>query len=333
MQPGIFEYKEAAKPQLEKNHALIRIRKIGICGTDLHAYEGTQPYFNYPRILGHELAGEVVDVNSSKGSGFRQNESVTILPYFSCGTCVACREGKTNCCSSLKVAGVHTDGGMTDYFQVPVEMLIPGAGLDLDSLALVEPLAIGAHSIRRSGVRAGEFALVIGAGPIGTGVMQFAKIAGANVIAMDVNPARLNFSTKLLDIQYAINPSENGVMEKLMEITRGEMPTLVIDATGNQRAINSALQYVAFGGRYVLVGLQKNDLVFSHPEFHKRETTLMSSRNATRDDFEQVINTIKRGLVNPHAYITHRVDFEKLKEQFPGFLNPANEVVKALVEM
>ena len=329
--PGVFEYTQEEKPELTKGNAIIKIKRIGICGTDLHAFEGTQPYFNYPRILGHELAGELVEFDDAPG--FEKGEAVTFIPYFSCGRCIACRSGKPNCCIDINVCGVHVNGGMTEYLSVPSYTLLHGEGLSFDELASVEPLAIGAHGIRRAHVKAGEFVLVIGAGPIGLGTMEFARIAGGKVIALDINEDRLKFCKSKLNVTYTINALSNDVPELLRKITNGDMPTVVIDATGNQKAIVNAFQFVAHGGRYVLIGLQKGDICFSHPEFHKREATLMSSRNATREDFEYVIASIRQGQVDPTKYITHRVLFNQVKDEFKSWLNPATGVIKAMVEI
>lgn len=329
--PGQLDYVEGEKPELTKGHALIKIKRIGICGTDLHAFEGTQPYFTYPRILGHELAGELVAFDNA--AGFRKDEAVTFIPYFNCGECIACRSGKPNCCASIRVCGVHINGGMAEYLSVPSSSLVHGEGLGYDALALVEPLAIGAHGVKRADVKAGEFVLVVGAGPIGLGVMEFARIAGANVIAMDINEERLEFCSEKLHIPYVVHARAADVKEQLLEITKGDMPTVVIDATGNQQAINHSFQYMAHGARYVLVGLQKGDICFSHPEFHKREATLMSSRNATREDFENVVTAMKNGLVNPTTYITHRVLFDEVASEFRSWLSPETGVIKVMVEM
>ncbi len=297
----------------------------------MHAYEGTQPYFNYPRILGHELAAEIVEVNGE--STFVPGDAVTILPYFSCGTCIACRNGTPNCCVNIKVCGVHADGGMVEYLTVPLEYIIPGGGLTYDELALIEPLAIGAHAVRRAGVKPGEVVLVVGAGPIGLGLMAFAHIAGAYVIAADVNVNRLQFCKEHVNVQHTIDASVNDVYRRLKEITSGDMASVVFDATGNQGAMQQAFDYMAHGGRYVLVGLQKQDLSFNHPEFHKREATLMSSRNATKADFEYVMQCMREGLVNPQTYITHRALFANIKDVFAGWLKPGNGVIKAMVEV
>lgn len=329
--PGLFEYQTAEKPLLQPGNAIIKIKRIGICGTDLHAFEGSQPYFNYPRILGHELSGELVDFDDAPG--FEKGEIVTFIPYFSCGKCIACRMGKPNCCSSIEVCGVHRDGGMVDYLSVPSSSLVHGEGLGLDELALVEPLAIGAHGVRRAGIKKGENVLVIGAGPIGLGTMEFARIAGAKVIALDVNENRLQFCKEKLGVEQLINAADPDVYEQISGASDNEMPTVIIDATGNLNAINNAFQYMAHGGRYVLIGLQKGDIHFSHPEFHKREATLMSSRNATREDFEAVISAMKSKIINPENYITHRTIFDEVKNEFPKWLEPSTGVIKAMVTM
>ena len=329
LEPGQFTYEERPLPAAQDGQALLRIRRVGICGTDLHAYEGTQPFFAYPRVLGHELAGELV----SAVPGFEAGEAVTFIPYFNCGVCIACRSGLPNCCTHINVCGVHSDGGMGEYLAVPAYALVHGHGLSYDELALVEPLAIGAHGVRRANVRPGEYVLVVGAGPIGLGIMEFARIAGTHVIALDINEQRLAFCKDKLHVAHAINALAPDVSEQLRAATQGDMPTVVIDATGSLKAINNAFSYLAHGGRYVLVGLQKGDISFSHPEFHKREATLMSSRNATREDFEHVIASMKAGQVQPTTYITHRVPFGQVQQQFASWLDPATGVIKAMVEV
>ena len=327
--PGTFQYKDIAAPVLQPGQAIVRIKRIGICGTDLHAYEGTQPYFSYPRILGHELAADLIEADGA--DGFIPGEAVTIIPYFNCGKCIACRNGKPNCCTDIKVCGVHVNGGMSEYFSVPSYALVKSQGLGYDELALVEPLAIGAHGVRRANIQKDEFVLVIGAGPIGLGTMEFARIAGAKVVALDVNANRLQFCKDMLKADYIINATTENVLKRIKEITSNDMPTVVIDATGNQQAINNALQYLAHGGRFVLIGLQKEAISFSHPEFHKRESTLMSSRNATREDFEHIIDSMKKGFIDPTTYITHRVNFGDVKNAFESWLDPKEGVIKAMV--
>ncbi len=329
--PGVLEYNSTEIPKLKKDYAIIKINRIGICGTDLHAFEGTQPFFNYPRILGHELAGELIAFDNAPG--FKEGEIVSFIPYFNCGHCIACRVGKPNCCVQLEVCGVHADGGMAEYLSVPSSSLLHGDGLTIDELALVEPFSIGAHGVNRAAIQVQEFVLVVGAGPIGLATTAFAQIARAKVIVADINEQRLEFCRKNLKVDFTINAGNSDLKEQLMHITNGDMPGVVIDATGNLKAINNAFQLMAHGGRYVLVGLQKENISFNHPEFHKREGTLMSSRNATRKDFEQVIGCIKSGIIKPATYITHRVHFDQVIEEFENWLQPESGIIKAMVEL
>jgi 2-desacetyl-2-hydroxyethyl bacteriochlorophyllide A dehydrogenase len=341
-EPGSFKYVE--EQLIVDNHhrheddsparALLRVLQVGICGTDLHAFEGTQPYFQYPRILGHEICAEIIEVPA--GTGFRAGQQVTLVPYFSCGTCIACRNNKPNCCTSIQVFGVHIDGGLRHYIEVPVAALIAGEDLNADQLALTEPLAIGAHAVRRADLRPDEWALIMGAGPIGLGLMEMARLRGARVIALDINSTRLQFCREQLGVEHCINPAElkdgSGINDVLRDLTAGDMPTAVFDATGYLGAIEKGIDYLAHGGRYTLVGLQKQPIPILHPEFHKREATLMSSRNATRDDFLWVMESLRNNKIRPSAYITHRLAFEDLADQFPALLDPANGVIKAMVE-
>ena len=272
-------------------------------------------------------------IEADGASEFVPGEPVTFIPYFNCNKCIACRNGKSNCCENIKVCGVHVDGGMVEYLSVPSYSLVKSEGLSYDELALIEPLAIGAHGVSRAGISQGEFVLVIGAGPIGLGTMEFSRIAGGRVIAMDINEKRLQFCKEKIKTEYTINALTPDVTQQLMDITNGDMPTVVIDATGNLKAINNAFEYMAHGARYVLIGLQKGDVCFSHPEFHKREATVMSSRNATAEDFKQVISSMKKKEIEPSNYITHRVLFGDVKNEFANWLDSANGVVKAMVEL
>ncbi len=327
--PGSFELIEKEMPAPAPGFSIIQIRRIGVCGTDLHAFAGNQPFFSYPRVLGHELAAEFVEGDAE---GFVKGEALTIVPYFNCGNCIACRNGKPNCCTAIKVFGVHIDGGMAAYVSVPSNALVKSGGLSLDQLALVEPLAIGAHAVTRAEVKPGEKILVVGAGPIGIGLVLFAQMAGAEVVLMDTNDERLQFCRSHFAVSTTINPLQQDAMAMLKEFTSGDMPSVVIDATGNQKAINNAFAYMSHGGKYILVGLQLGELSFSHPEFHKREATLMSSRNATKTDFSHVMAAIASGQIDPLPMITHRLLFDDVMGKFSELSDPSNKVVKAMID-
>ena len=197
-EPGTFAALEKDTPFIEPGSALIKMDKVGVCGTDLHAFQGNQPFFSYPRILGHELAGTVLDANGS--ATIKNGDRVAIIPYLHCGKCIACRQGKTNCCQNLKVLGVHVDGGMQEQITLPSQYLIPANELSAEAVAIIEPLCIGAHAIRRASIKKGENVVVVGAGPIGLGIMRFAQLEGGRVIAVDINEERLAYAKEVMQV-------------------------------------------------------------------------------------------------------------------------------------
>jgi 2-desacetyl-2-hydroxyethyl bacteriochlorophyllide A dehydrogenase len=312
--------------------ALVRVHRIGICGTDLHAYQGDQPFFTYPRVLGHELGVEVVAAGGG-ADGIRAGDRCAVEPYLSCGACIACRSGKTNCCVRLQVLGVHADGGMRELITLPVRALHRSDTLSLDQLALVEPLGVGAHAVARAGIAADECVLVIGAGPIGLSVIQFASLAGAKVLVMDVNRDRLEFAREHFQVEAVIHADEAGI-ERVQALTDGDMPAVVIDATGNQRSMTAAFDLPAHGGRLVFVGLFQGDLTFHDPAAHRRELTLLCSRNASAADFRRVISLLESGRVATSQWISHRVPFgDGVVAGFPRWLDPQTRFIKAVIDV
>ncbi|MCW2120941.1 zinc-binding alcohol dehydrogenase family protein [Flavobacterium sp. 7A] len=325
--PGEFILKEKEAPIRKENEALLQINKVGICGTDLHAYAGNQAFFTYPRILGHELASQVIEIGENE-RGIKPGDKVVVMPYISCGTCIACRNGKTNCCTNIKVLGVHTDGGMQEQITVPSNILLLANNLSDNEMAIVEPLAIGAHAIRRAAIQPGETVAVVGCGPIGIGIMKLAQIAGAKVIAIDMNENRLAYAKEDIGVDYTVKAGENAV-EEIMKITHGDLCTAVFDASGNKYAIEACPDYMSHGGRFVLVGLSKGELTYTHPKIHAKEMTLMCSRNATTEDFEHVISVLNQFPTD--SFITHSVPFTEMIENFDSWLNPETGVIKATV--
>jgi len=332
-QPGHFTLTDTAYPaDPAPSEALVRVRRIGVCGTDLHAYRGRQPFFTYPRILGHELGVEIVAIGANE-RGLAVGDHCAVEPYLNCGKCIACRRGKTNCCASLKVLGVHTDGGMREVIAVPIHKLHKSENLSLDALALVETLCIGAHAVRRANLDSGEFALVIGTGPIGLTVIEALRQSDTKIIVMDVNPDRLNFCVRHLGVKYVVDARESNVIEQLLSITNGDLPTAVFDATGNPESMMGAFKYLANGAKLIYVGLFQGDVTFNDPEFHRKEVTLMSSRNATAADFAWVMSKLESGAIDTKTWVTHRAPFGDMIGAFPGWLDPANGVIKAMVEL
>lgn len=330
--PGTFVRSDDAMPERKPGEALIKIRRVGVCGTDIHAFAGRQPFFTYPRVLGHELGAEIIEVDAND-AGLEKGDHVCVVPALACGKCIACRNGRTNCCTSIQVVGVHCDGGMREYISLPVENLVKNNTLEFDQLALVECFAIGAHAVRRADVQKGEKVLVVGAGPIGLGLLQFAAARGGEVIVMDVDADRLAFARDELGVKHTIQVGKEDANARLEEITGGDYPSVIFDCTGNKKAMEAGFLYLAHGGRYVLVSLVMDDISFPDPEFHKRETTLLSSRNATPDDFAWVIECMEKGLAKTAPFITHRCAFDELTERFESWTKPGSGVIKAVIEM
>ena len=314
-----------------KNEALLKIHRIGICGTDYHAYRGRQPFFSYPRVLGHELGAEVIALGSGADeNGITIGDKVSVEPYLNCGECQPCKNGKINCCESLKVLGVHVDGGMAEYLKVPVNKLHKSDFLSYEQLALVETLGIGSHAVQRATITENDIVLVIGAGPIGLSVIQFVKIIGAKIVVMDFSKQRLDFANEAIGIDEIIIAKDDFSADDLRKILKGNMPTAVFDATGNAASMMKAFSYVAFGGKLVYVGLFQGEVTFFDPDFHRREITLLASRNALPTDFKDIIVKMESGQINTKAWLTHEAAFGDLPTVFETWLDPKSAVIKAM---
>lgn len=328
--PGELLMMDAGIPSAGEGEVLIRVRRVGVCGTDMHIFRGTQPFLTYPRVMGHELAGEVVQAPAQ--SNIQAGDTVYVMPYLSCGTCVACRSGKTNCCTRIQVLGVHRDGGMAEYISVPARFVFKAEGITLDQAAMLEFLAIGAHAVNRGAVQQGQRVLVVGAGPIGIAVSLFARLKGGEVTVLDTRADRLEFCTDAIGIQHAVQVGESD-KETLAAITEGEFFDIVFDATGNVKAMERGLEFVAHGGTYVLVSIVLDRISFADPEFHKRETTLLGSRNATAADFREVLEAMKAGLIPTERLATHRTTLAGFIDVLPQWMDPSAGVIKAIVEV
>jgi 2-desacetyl-2-hydroxyethyl bacteriochlorophyllide A dehydrogenase len=329
--PGLLRNAQTDSPgELPRGCALVRVGRIGVCGTDWHAYRGNQPFFSYPRILGHEL-GVVVERVNDPQSQIKPGDRCAVEPYLNCGRCIACRQNKPNCCIDLKVMGVHVDGGMRERIIVPTAKLHRSEKLSLEELALVEPLGIGCHAVDRAKIVAGEWTLIIGAGPIGLSVIPFATAAGARVIVMDVSPARLEFCRSAIGLKHIIDATAGDPVANLKSITGDDLPTCIFDATGNAQSMARCFDLVAHGGRIVFVGLVQGDLTFNDPNFHRRELTLLATRNSRPADFQRIIAMAERGEIDARPWITHRAPFDKTVQEFPQWLAPNSGVIKAMI--
>lgn len=308
----------------------VAVSHVGICGTDYHIFEGKHPFLNYPRVMGHEVSARVVEAGD--GVELAPGSTVIVNPYLACGRCIACRQSKPNCCTAIEVLGVHRDGAMCEELFVPASNLYPANGLSAEAAATVEFLAIGAHAVRRSMAPPTATSLVIGAGPIGLGTAIFSRIAGHEVTLLDMSRERLDFAARELGFTSTIGP-EAEMAQQVADRTNGDGFQVVFDATGNTRSIEAAFHYVAHGGALVLVSVVRDDIKFSDPEFHKREMMLIGSRNATRDDFDHVVASIRAGQVPLDKLITHRTTLADAASDLPRWAQQKSGLIKAVIEV
>lgn len=327
-----IEIDEPAAPAA--GQALVRIHRIGICGTDLSGYLGKMPFFSYPRIPGHELGVEVLAVGSGVDQ-LRPGDRCSVEPYINCQKCYSCRRGHSNCCEGHMTLGVMCDGGMCERMILPARKLHLSRKLTFEQLALVETLGIGCHAINRGKPQPGENVLVIGAGPIGLSVIEFSKLSGARTLVMDMNEQRLAFVREKMGVPDTIVARGDGEeLKQLSALTQGQLADVVIDATGSNKSMSHALNYCAFAGRLVYVGITQSEVSFPHaPMLHRRELTLLASRNALPGDFTRIIRLIEDGRIDTRPWITHNSKFADMIDVFPSWIKPETGVIKAIVEV
>jgi alcohol dehydrogenase len=324
-----IEIAPAAKPG--HGEALVRVHRVGICGTDISGYLGKMPFFSYPRIPGHELGVEVVAVGADVAN-VSPGDRCSVEPYLNDPNSYASRRGKSNCCEKLQVLGVHCDGGLRPEFLLPARKLHVSRQLSFEQLALVETLAIGCHAVQRAQVQREDTCLIIGAGPIGLSTLVFVQLAGAKVIMLDMNDTRLDFCRKVMGVQHTLKPSDK-LERDLRDFTEGHLPDVVFDVTGSAPSMSRSFELISHGGMVVFVGITTDEVKFRHPNFHKPEGTLLCSRNALPADFRFIIDQIETGRIDTRPWITHRAGFEEVIGVFPSYTKPETGVIKAMVEI
>ena len=328
VEPGRLERREMPMPEIGEGLVAVDIRAVGICGTDFHIFEGTHPFLAYPIVMGHELSGVVA--GGAASPDLAPGTTVVINPYLSCGHCVACRKGRPNCCATLKVLGVHMDGGMCERVLMPEGNLYAAPDLSLRDAAMIEFQAIGAHAVRRSELASGDRVLVVGAGPIGVGTAIFARLAGGTVTLMDISEGRLATLADRFGFKEGIRAGADALAE-IDRLTGGDRYDVVFDATGSAKAMEGSFAFVASGGTLVFVGVRNADITFSDPEFHRKEMTLKATRNATRADFETVMAAVRAGHVPMDALNTHSGTLDDLPEAMPDWMHAPELPLKAVV--
>jgi alcohol dehydrogenase len=333
-QPRQFQFIDIAEPgPPAPGQVLVRTHRMGVCGTDLSGYLGKFPFFRYPRIPGHELGVEVLEVGAGV-SHLRPGDRCSVEPYMNCGQCYACRRGSSNCCATLNVIGVMIDGGLCERFLIRADKLHPSTQLNYEQLALVETLAIGCHANERGNPGPGDHALIIGAGPIGLATLEFTRLTGARITVMDMVQSRLDFVRQTYGIEHTVLFRDpDSAMEELRQITSGDLYAVVTDATGNRHSMSTALRWCAHTGTLVYVGITTEEVAFTHPTLHRPEITLKASRNALPADFSRIIRLIENGTINTTPWITHRTPWDQMIAEFDAFTRPETGVLKAVIEV
>lgn len=313
-----IELAEPADPG--PGQALVAVRHIGLCGTDVSGYLGKMPFIQYPRILGHELGVEILRLGPDVGQ-LQPGDLCAVEPYLHCGHCHACTQGRTNCCEQLRVLGVHTDGGMVERLLLPAAKLHPSRTLTTEQLALVETLGIGRHAVDRAQLAAGEDVVILGAGPIGLSVLEFVRHGERTITVMDLNAQRREFvATHYPDVQVLADPPA------------GFHAQVVFDATGSALSMARALHLARFTGRVVWVGITAEPVALDDALFHRRELTLLASRNALSADFPRIIHAIETGQIDTRPWMTHRASLADLPQLLPEWLDtPGPCWVKAIL--
>jgi 2-desacetyl-2-hydroxyethyl bacteriochlorophyllide A dehydrogenase len=332
--PQSFRQIEVPEPTPPgQGEAIVRVHRVGICGTDYSGFLGKMPFFSYPRIPGHELGVEVVAVGDGVAN-VRPGDHCSVEPYINCQQCYSCTRGHTNCCEKHQTLGVHCDGGLCPLFKLPARKLHTSSRLSYEQLALVETLGIGCHAINRGKPLAGETVLIIGAGPIGLSVLEFAKLSGARIIVMDMNPQRLAFVREKMGVADTIQArGDESDVKTFAEMTANKLGNVVVDATGSNKSMGQALNYVGFAGRLVFVGITTQEISFPHPLMHRREMTLLASRNALSADFTRIIQLIEDGTIDTRPWISHQCPFDAMIGEFPRWMQTETGVIKAIVEV
>ncbi|SMC22975.1 2-desacetyl-2-hydroxyethyl bacteriochlorophyllide A dehydrogenase [Clostridium acidisoli DSM 12555] len=308
--PNNIKIRQIEEPVRKENEALIKVKVLGICGSDIGAYRGVNPLVSYPRIIGHEIAGEILEIGHNS-KGIEKGERVIIDPYIYCSRCYPCSLGRTNCCEDLKVLGVHIDGGMTEFFTHPSELLfkVP-ENIPWEQIPMAEPLTIALHAIHRTKVKKEEHVVINGAGAIGILIALSAMAYGAIPIVIDIVDERLEFAAKL-GIKNTINISRQNAEEKIRKITNGRMSEVVIEASGANAAIRNSLDYVSYAGRIALTGWPKKETSIPTDIITKKELDIRGARTSA-GEFEEALKLMSEGIVDVKPLISKIVSIDEV---------------------
>lgn len=333
----LAEPRQVACAQIEKpvpgpGQALIRIKAAGICGSDIGAFRGSNKLVSYPRIIGHELAGIIEEIPADNKKGLKVGDKVIVDPYLYCGKCYPCTIGRTNCCTSLKVLGVHIDGGMAEYFCHPADMLVKmPQDMDWTLGAMAEPLTISLHGIHRGGLKAGEYCAIIGAGPIGLLAGMIAQAYGAHAILLDLVGERLDFA-KELGIEHVINSREEDPVERVSKITGGTMAQQVMECSGANAAVLQSLDLVSHAGRVTLTGWPPKETPIPTDIITRKEIDIRGARTSA-GEFEEAIELIHTKKVDVARILTKTITLDDAPDTIRDIEKNPGDYMKVVVKM
>jgi len=330
--PGVARLVEKERPRPGEGEVLVRVRRVGFCGSDLSTYLGRNPLVSYPRIPGHEVAATVEEVGPGVGGELAPGLDVVVVPYTACGACSACRWGRPNACQSNQTLGVQRDGAMAEFVVVASDKLIPVVGLGLDQMVLVEPLSVGYHAVRRAGVTSGETVVVLGCGAVGLGAVAAARATQAKVVAVDIDEQKLELA-RLLGAEVCLDGRREGWEQELVEVTEGLGPQVVIEAVGSPHTFRRAVELVGYGGRVVYIGYSKEPVTYETRLFVQKELDILGSRNALPGDFQGVIRMLAEGKVPWERLVTLRCSLEEAPEALRRWADNPQKFNKIVVEI
>ncbi len=330
--PGKFSYGEKPQPTPKDGEVLLRVRRLGFCGTDVSTFRGANPLVTYPRIPGHEIAATIAAVTPGVPANLKIGQDVTVMPYTACGKCTSCRAGRVNACKFNQTLGVQQEGAFTDYIAVPWSKIVT-AKLSLRELALVEPLAVGFHAAARGRVTRDDTVLVFGCGMIGLGAIAAAGLhRGANVIAVDIEDGKLALAKKA-GASHAINSKTENLAEQILALTNGDGANVVIEAVGAPATFLAAIEHVCFAGRVVYIGYAKAPITYETKFFVMKELDILGSRNSTTEDFRAVIALLESGSYPVDETITKTVPFAEAGAALAAWSENPGVITKIHVEM
>lgn len=329
--PGVISLREVERPQPAVGEVLLRLSYVGFCGSDLSTYLGKNPMVSYPRIPGHEISGVISALGEEVPDDFQVGDAATVVPYTSCGRCPSCRRGRSNACRENQTLGVQRDGAMQEYITVPWQKVLPVPALNELELAMVEPLTVGFHAIQRGAVEESDRVMVLGCGMIGAGAIAGAALRGARVIAVDIDKHKLELA-EMLGARHSINSKVEDLHKELEALTGGDGPDVVIEAAGNPLTYKAAVDEVAFTGRVVCIGYAGSEVSFATKLFVQKEMDILGSRNATAEDFREVISYLEQGTFPLEQMITDKVKAADVASAVKNWAEDPGKVMKILLD-